>query len=262
MNFKFLYLYIISISLFSSEIYRKATLDDLSKLLELIERHAIKDSKKIVILPKRFRRDVLIKNIESGSIFVAEDSDEIIAYKKLFLIKENQKDEILKNELRIGRGEKLFGGSITDKLEFVISDELEIAPGLSIYTGGDFTRDDKRGLGISTKLTDFALNFVSELVRAEIEHHSSLSLVYGLTDSNAGEFPGHHLDRSTSILKSFRKFLESVTNSDIAKILHFRYRAFMPCFDSESTELKPLPDDQSIPGVGCVLTYILKDRYE
>lgn len=44
---------------------------------------------------------------------------------------------------------------------------------------------------------------------------------------------------------------EGITFSQ--KIELARYSSFKPTFDSESTECRPLPDDKSIPGFGCII---------
>jgi GNAT superfamily N-acetyltransferase len=131
--------------------YRKANIDDVPGLLDLINNYAIKDNDKIVILPEKFRANYIKELIEEEKIFVAmqtstssfPEKTEIIGYKKLFLFTDKDElDSTLINELHCK--------------------ELLDVNGAFIYDGSDFTHPDYRGRGINSNLTLFALDSIKD----------------------------------------------------------------------------------------------------
>lgn len=247
--------------------YRKAEEADLHKVLALINQQAVYDSDKIVILPRDFREKSILGAIDKKRLFVACDNDRIVGYKKLFLLNdEKEKQEILSDELRC-LGKKAvcsYSGIIDDKNVFIQTKNfspLIDAYTSYIYDGADFTLSSYRCKGINSTLTTKALEYNLDMIQKHIDDHASkcISLVYGITQDNAGEIVGVYPDRTPSILKSFKKFISVLEKrNDPISLEHYRYEARKPTFDPESKECKPLPDEQSIPGFGCVLTYTLK----
>lgn len=247
-------------------VYRTARQEDLDQLLELINTQAVYDRDKIVILPNKFRAGALQAGINKNRYFVAEANGKIIGYKKLFLMAdEKEKEDVLVNEIRcidnehnctfagIIGNDDLFeqDGSIPSKQHF----------DLCIYNGGDFTCPAYRGKGINKQLTNQALLSLIEPVRQQIQEKkaSAITMLFGLTKANAGEYPGAFADRTPSIVKSFRTFLNEFENCQSGvQLLHNRYRAFMPTFDPESQECVPLDDKHSVSGFGCILTHQMK----
>lgn len=250
--------------------YRQATPSDLSELLELINNHAIHDHKKIVILPKKFRQGSLQSSIEKKRIFVAQDKDKIVGYKKLFVINDEiEKGDILTHEIRCINNEKncTFAGFINQDNTFINDSAQLLCSGNSIciYNGGDFTLPEYRAKGINSTLTNVALFSCMPDIKTQIQQQkaNAITMLYGITKANAGEQPGRPSDRSVGIIKQFKSFIQALENKQNPVILqHHRYNAFMPTFDPESLVLKPLPDEQSISGFGCVLTYQLKESHE
>ena len=66
----------------------KATQSDVMPILKVINEQAVHDNTKIVILPKNFRQIVLEDNVSKSKLYCVKQhsSDEIIAFKKLFII--------------------------------------------------------------------------------------------------------------------------------------------------------------------------------
>ena len=272
--------------------YRQARTEDLTELLKLINTQAVHDNEKIVILPKKFRRGSLLSKIEKNRIFVAEDKGKIVGYKKLFLIcDETEKNGILKDEIRCINNEEnctfagsisircinneencTFAGSISNSNDGKFSTDKSELPkdcyNICIYNGGDFTLLTHRRKGINQQLTNMALLYLIPTVKKQMHDKQAktifISMVYGITAANAGKQPGGTGDRTPSISTSFKaSFIQVLENhKDKISLQHRRYRAFMPTFDPESQEQKPLPDKDSVAGFGCVLIYQLRGTDE
>lgn len=265
--------------------YRQAKPEDVPSLLHLINTCAVKDSAKIVVLPKKFRQTSLEDAIKKGRIFVAlaKDTEQehkhsgltqkssphdaaarVVAYKKLFVIKNaTEKKEILANELRCTDPKKCsFAGTVTHdgRCTQVRAPSVKNMFSCCIYNGADFTHPDHRGNGINQQLTACAL----DTIKSDLESGDSpyITFLYGMVKENAGTKPGDKTDRSVSLAKAFAVFLASLYNTKPTAIefLHLRYPAFMPTFDPESQEPRPLPDEKSVPGYGCILTYKCKEQ--
>ncbi len=249
---------------YSAIIYRSATTDDISQILQLIDQEVVLDKDKIVILPERFRKMALEKSIEQQRMFVATDqAGTIVGYKKIFLVSDmSEKKSILNDEIRymIDSSGCCFYGIITPDGYFQGSQEIpnplpDLSQNSIIYNGGDFTAKQYRNQGINSALTAFALNeLFSKLLPNQI-----VTMVYGITQANAGNFPGDTSDRTSNIAKTFAKTVQNRQgNQTPIAFFHTRHRAFMPTFDSKATELQPLPDSESVAGFGCTLTYPAK----
>ncbi len=249
---------------YSAITYRSATADDISQILQLIDQEAVLDKDKIVILPERFRKMALEKSIEQQRMFVATDqAGTIVGYKKIFLVSDmSEKKSILNDEIRymIDSLGCCFYGIITPDGYFQASQEIpnplpDLSQNSIIYNGGDFTAKQYRNKGINSGLTAFALNeLFSKLLPNQI-----VTMVYGITQANAGKFPGDAFDRTSNIAKTFAKTVQNRQgNQTPITFTHTRHRAFMPTFDPKATELQPLPDSESVAGFGCTLTYPAK----
>ena len=263
--------YAASVMMASEYSYDIATTKDIPSLLSLINTQAILDADKIVIVPEKFRSMCLQSAIEKKRMFVAKDHQgNIIGYKKLFVITDpTEQQDILINEIRC------MGGDTRCTLSGEIDNNGSIAEGAAalsdstqttyVYTGGDFTIATHRGQGINSALTDASLNHIQDQIKTHIKENKSksLALLYGITRANAGERPGAYGDRTPSIAQSFRSFVQDAFNSTKAiTFAHHRYQAFKPSFDPASQELRPLPDNKSIEGFGCLLTYDLGEHNE
>lgn len=245
--------------------FELASEQDIDKITNIIDNDARHDSQKIVILPKKFQKDILQKNIENGKLFVAKNNNSILGYKKLFVLENEEKHDVLVNEIRC-TAEPVYQAKIYENLEFIDSqDNLVINPdssnNLIIYTGGDYTLPQFRGCGINSKLMDYSLSLIKPEILEKLRDNKIifLSLVYGITKYNSGQVPGDKGDRSYYIAKAFINFIKSLGFQDNIALDYARYKSFMPTFDYNSQELKPLPDEQSVPGFGCILTYKLNN---
>ncbi len=64
-------------------------------------------------------------------------------------------------------------------------------------------------------------------------------------------------ERYRSVYNTYASCNPYHAQANVCETFTFRYPAFMPTFDPESEELRPLPDDQSIPGYGNAIVYLL-----
>ena len=255
--------------------FRQATHSDIQGIVDLINTEAYKDSDKIVVVPKIFRTIYIQSAINKGRIFVASNNEQIIGYKKLFCITDAEElDDILINELRCKNSNPVVCKSVSipdltsqnSSSEDII--QIFSSPATYIYNGADFTHPNYRGQGINTQLTKYALNFVvkSTIEQIKDQKSSELALIYGLTQANAGKEDNVLDGRTNGIIKQFIPFAELIAKAyDLIPpsiLLLSRHYAFKPSFDPKSTECRPLSDEQSIPGYGCLITYKLKQKSE
>ena len=245
--------------------YRQANEADVPTLLALLEHASNDDRNKIVILPEPFRAAALQSAIKKERLFVATTDGAIIGYKKLFLISDQEeKNQLLQDEIRcIGpRALLTYAGRIDHAGQLHDLPPTHVDPRIyttCIYNGGDFTALSHRGNGVNRELTNYALRAVLHDTQEHVQTHQAdaITMVYGLTEANAGQEPGKSPDRTPSIAKSFQTFVNKM-GVPVETTDHYRYRAFMPMFDPASTALRPLPDEQSIAGFGCVLSHTRK----
>lgn len=233
----------------------QATPDDVSDIVKLYETVGISEQDKIVILPVKFRERAVQGAIAKKRLYVARTQEgELIGLKKFFVIQdEEEKHDVLTGELRSDQQPcrvALYNGK-----DFVDAPgaALPHEGGIHMYTGGDLTHPDYRGKGINTSLTNKALDDNIELVKELLDGNQPISLVYGITQHNAGEGDAHAKDRTISIVKSFEPFVQKLFGHSVP-ISYQRFPAFKPSFDQNADECKPLPDAYSVPGYGCVLT--------
>lgn len=246
--------------------YARAQEKDVAGIVDLINKEAIHDDKKIVILPEKFRAGATEGAVKQKRMFVAHHKDLPVAYKKAFILDDaKEKTDTLENEIRCRSGKRTLAGYYDgDTAIFTPTPKAEKSEypdsNVYIYNGADFTHPTYRGHGINKGITDTAFTHLAAATKIAIKKaptHARLALIYGLTNANAGEKGG--IDRTPHILKSFIPFIKAL-GLDHTTIHHERFRAFMPTFDARSEECIPLPDDQSIPGYGCVLSVPLNAR--
>lgn len=260
-------LFFSPISTFAME-YRKATFQDIDSMVVLMNEEAHKDSDKIVIVPKAFRRNYVQDGIEKGRFFVAvASSEKIVGYKKLFgITDEFELNNILLDELRFQQDKHVMSVlvAIDDLNKSVIDYEpIDIHNTFYIYNGADFTHPEYRNRGINNQLMLHALGEVGdEYLR--MEHKRKLALVYGLTKDNAGDDNDIVGGRTKGIVKEMISLVKVMAKKigvpEPASLLLSRYTAYKPSFDPESSECIPLPDAESIPGYGCMIFCALRDE--
>ena len=250
---------------------RVSTEEDAQGILNLINTHAIKDNDKIVVLPESFRLENVRKGIAAKRYFVAYDTSakKIVAYKKLFLLQEEQeRKNVLEEELRLQGGKSTFvDGACFLCNEGPCLQSLSIVPTsiptpkqcVYIYTGGDFTHPDYRNRGVNSALTDYALNTVQSAVREQLLKNQvhQLALVYGLTHLNDYElYLRGGASRTPHIANALARFimlLQPTKKTNTIPIVHQRFKSCMPTFDLHASECVPLPDDKAVAGYGNIL---------
>lgn len=256
--------------------FHNALTSDANNIVKIIDEQAHHDSTRIVVLPKQFRLTATKQAIDKKQLYVAKypaSNNDIIAFKKLFLIKkEKEYNRIATDEIRCTGPTKMFvSAHIFDSDHRVVTPVklYETSPfsfknSAVIYFGGDYTVPEHRNKGINSQLTDFAFDAIIEETMQAITTHNltHLILLYGLTAANAGEGNGE-IDRTPSIVRSFKRFGQKIVskcNHTPVKnnsVQHIRYESFMPTFNPEDNECKPLPDDQAIAGYGNILIFPL-----
>ncbi len=249
-------------------ICEKAQSTDAACLDSLMLTEGINDKDKIVILPNKFRKKSIQSAIEQDRIFVARCNQEIVGYKKLYLLSNAEEcADLLRDEIRC------VNGSLIDYSLHVRNGVNQYArcnlaetsiptytdTALYIYDGADFTKATFRGKGINQDLTNKAFSMVQECTQRHIEETqaSRLILVYGLTHLNDYNDRGEGKSRTPSIVSSFASFISTLTGTYPDEIRHYRYKAFMPTFDLEAQECIPNSDSEAVPGYGNVLEVTL-----
>lgn len=253
--------------------YRHAISDDVAGVVQLVAKHAYKDTDKIVIVPEKFRASYIQNAIDTRRLFVASCGKKIIGYKKLFCITDQgERNDILNNELRC-KEETLAGYELvpisdcsSQELASVNSTKLRSRSVTYIYNGADFTHPRYRKRGVNANLTRCALNAISFAVIKESKYQKAtyLAMVYGLTRFNAGRESDLLDGRTRSIVKEFISFAKEITDelkcADPSHLMVSRYHAFMPSFDPKATACIPLPDEHSVPGYGYLITCALDQK--
>lgn len=257
----------------SSMICKRAGEDDIRGVLKLTNEQAHADNSRIVVLPKIFRERAITDSVKNEKLFVAQMNPEIIAFKKLYIISDEQEyDTIVDHELRCRYSQDSVSVHTNDvKTDSFAVPNFGYHNSICIYFGGDYTAPMHRNKGINSTLTRYAFSAITHEAFSVIENEvfleypqnkrmSYIVLLYGLTKANAGEGSGE-IDRSPSIIRAFKQFVMNFADLCQYKkdeaIIHSRYKSFMPTFDPEATECVPLPDDQAIAGYGNVLIFPL-----
>lgn len=254
--------------------YRQAKAEDVSAILQLVDTSNTEDDLNIVKLPIKFRQLALHANITHNRTFIATNASNVVGIKKLFLFDKHSDEfnELLQDELRmIGQKSHVtFNGHLTSQNSKITiaecADNVIIKHnynnGLYIYNGADFTHQAHRGNGINSQLTNYALMHNQEAIQNALSNkpYDFIAMVYGLSKYNAGSQPGASGDRTPSIAATFIGFLQKTFGTiDMNRMIHARYAAVKPTFDPNAQICAPLPDEQGVPGYGCVLLYSLKD---
>lgn len=252
--------------------YNRAVDTDTQALVDLINTEAYKAENQIVVLPGKYREASIQSGIEKQRLFVAQDKDQLVGFKKLFLVKEQQEcNDILRDEIRCIDGLLLAQAEIDlennfspKQIDNETMQDVYNSPTTYIYNGADFTSPKYRGKGINSQLTKFALAAVTDDIIAHAQQHESkyIAMLFGLTDDNAVDPNNLIAGRSKGIVALFKTFAQQVTQKagyeKPSKMLASRYLAYKPSFDPQSDECRPLPDEQSIKGCGCVLAFKLR----
>lgn len=246
--------------------YKQATMADIDDIIDLMQTWAILEKEKVFVWPKKLCYEPIKKNIGEGKFFIARDSNSnaLIAYKRIFYI-DNEKElkRITQKEIRcaneepilvdVGKFDEFGNYEQINSLPFSLLDN-----DICIYTGSDFTHPLYRNKGINDALMNFAFNQIKNKIAFAIDEKKAKRIVlfFGLVHTNASINLSKQKDRSFTIAHAFRSLCTSFTNKNIFLQL-YRYKAYMPVWDMNATEWYHIPDDQSIPKFGCVLTCCL-----
>lgn len=222
--------------------YRLANTSDIPQLLNILDiiSQDPEDNKKVLVLPIKFRRQSLDNAINKHKIFVAADeSNNIISMKKLFVIKEAI-------ELKSTLYEEL---KATD--EYNLNDTF-------IYNGGEYTLPAFRQRGIMYELTKYAYNSIKSEVLAHVQLNNSKKLIL------LAGFLKENLYRLKVLIDQFKAFIVNIENksNDLESKIELnlelqQYIAFKPSFDASSEELTLLPEDPSLEGLGNIISFNL-----
>lgn len=230
------------------------------------------DSDKILILPKACQRAFVEGMIKHNYLFIAMDGNKLVATKKLFIATGEDKKDILENLIRakgsrVGKGEPSYRGKMNDDgrlTPYATTAEVP-AMGVAIYDGFEYTRDAYRGKGINKKLTEFAYKTIAKSVSDALDKSpiKRLTLLYALMYPNAGKQPDMKPDRTPGLAQTFRSFIKNHIPNQTGPIVFelSRYKSYLPTYKPESKDCNNkdlLPDEQSAPIYGYVLTYELK----
>jgi hypothetical protein len=239
---------------------KRADLSDHEIILKLINEQAIADADKLVILPKPFRSNALTSAINAGRIFVATKNGEVVSYKKMFVIDDEQEcNETLHDELRIIGTKPVIAGRFDAEGKFIKEHnefEVPVDNTLFIYNGAEFTHPEHRGKGFNKQLTTAAVTTLMSTIRAELAQNNNcqnIAIVYGMVKANAGAVPGDANDHRTRVSLAGLRHVMRELNCTANAIQHARFIAYKPSFDLDGTECKPLPDDQAVAGYGNIV---------
>ncbi len=276
---RILFLVVSLVSIFAQAdiVYRQALESDadigtvVQGVLDMLK-DASSDSDKILILPEACRKAFVEGMIKHSYLFVAMDGNKVIATKKLFIAKGEDKKDILENLIRaegskVGQGEPSFRGKINNdgRLTSYANATAVPAMGIAIYDGFEYTRDAYRGKGINKKLTEFAYSTIAKSVSDELNKSpiKRLTLLYALMYPNAGQRPDMKPDRTPGLATTFRAFIQKHIAGQTGPIVLelSRYKSYLPTYkpdskDCNSEDLRP--DVESAPIYGYIMTYELK----
>jgi hypothetical protein len=249
--------------------FQQATDKHAQQIVDIINNHAFADNTKIAIFPKKFREPDIQDNIKKGRLYCAANkADEVIAFKKLFIINDEQEyNKRTTNEIRCTGNNNCHVRTQVFNADHSNLDTIPTVPfsftnSVIIYCGSDYTLPAYRNQRINSELTNYAFNAIKNDTLNAIKKNNfdNIVLLYGLTKDNAGEQGG--IDRTPSIVRAFRRFVERVSMQALNKpattntmILHSQYEATMPLFDPESNECIPCT---TIGKYGNVLIFPLK----
>lgn len=195
------YVYILIMLTFSSLIQaadgtlmcRLGCPEDIPGILEQYEKaEKNMDADKIVVLPKAFRESSLLASMQKQRLFVAVEGDKVLGFKKLFLLSDRERHEVLSDEIRCRESSVCAGFVNRNSLDLVsvmTNQDFDDSGIVVIYSGGSFTDPGCRGKGVNSQLLKFALKRAKEEIIKQllISETKGLALSYGLTEANAGE---------------------------------------------------------------------------
>src|SRR5438105_9121361 len=246
---------------FNISFYR-ASQNDIQGLVDITQQisNSDIDCQKVVVLPIQFQEPSIRKNVELKRLFIAKQTsnDQIVGYKKLFVIQDEQElRDIRENEIRCTGllAKKVDSALIQIHIAFKRISRKQMffssSSDLYLYTGADYVLPEYRQRGINTLLYDCAFNRLqNKLTKIKKAKNSRrVILLYGLTYLNDYDDEGNGTSRTPSIAKAFYNFLKQA-HINVSEFSHHRYRAFMPTFDLHARECIPLSDDKSIRGYG------------
>jgi len=253
--------------------YRKAQAADIPSILELMKEAASSYDDRVVIVPEACRESFVKGMIDKNILYVAVSDKKVVGTKKFFIAEGAEKRDILENLVR-SEGKKADKSPLREKVgnEGKVIESLATPAsndwGVCLYTGFSYTLESFRRLNIQKKLTEFAYGDVAEKVKELLRTRGQkkVSLIVVLTYPNTGMRPNEGYkegyDRTPSLAKGFQSFIKKYIETTLEgtpALERSRYNTFLPAFDPVSKTCDvPLPDEQSQPAYGYILTYELK----
>lgn len=199
--------------------YRLAKQKDLEKILSLYDNFSDDDKSKLVVFPDiELQKNIILENIKNKRLFVAQDSDskKIISFLKLFIINNNQElNEIVDQELNLTEALKPFKQKKC----------------IYFYYGSAYTVLEFRKQGISTKLLNFAFNYLYKNHVERFLNKEHLILLYGQVKAN---FDNKYIE------KAFKEFIANGFYNKYIEI--YSYELATSCYIKSEVKHIPLND--------------------
>jgi len=249
--------------------FRRACLEDIDKILQLYTQFTEDDKDKLLVFPPHLQKDIIIKNIQKGRLFVALDNESgnITSFLKLHIVDKNEIGTILNEELCLGQNSPIvkehsyhFAMETVNDFKSQLAHvetpnatlsqtEKELIRGnkakscLFLYHGSAYTGGAYRGRGISTQLLQYAF----DSFKKSFAHKKFLALLYGQVDANTN---------NVAMIRVFAKCLAESAPSRAGNgitLQHLISRAFKPEVD-ENGNLEII-HDQKHAGIGNMVIF-------
>jgi hypothetical protein len=257
--------------------YRRAQSSDVDAVVDLMG-EAASYTDRVSIVPKFCRKSFVEDMIKRNVLFIAVSDDKVVGIKKFFIAEGAEKKNVLENLIR-SEGEKADKAPLRNKLGNegkIVSSLSSPAPkdlGVCLYSGFGYTEASFRKQKVYKNLAEYAYAETVEQVRAALRTSGGrkITFMFVLAEPNVGLsreddlHPNVGYDRTSSMARGFQAFIKKyfAKPADVIELESSRYKSFLPTFDQESQECKPLPDDdaRAVPDFGYVLTYELKNDF-
>lgn len=245
-------------TVYSEIIRRRATLQDVTEILNIQRQFDNDDKNKLLIYPDEKKRDNIVSTINKNKLFVSIDTrtNNIVNIIKLFVIEtRNEFNEILEElGFRSNGTNKTpaeffndfnYNVNIEDirnvrKIETSLLQDIEIDNFLNfprncvyIYYGGAYTLREYRNQGINFHLIKYALNTViSE--QAGSHHNPYMSLLYGQVDANKNNM---------GMIRAFAEIIMHHNHIDFINLQHLICEAFKPTLIFANSEIQVIHEN-------------------
>lgn len=256
---------------------RLAQKDDAQKIVDLIATYLPKDKETVIIYPKQFRLEMIIKAIEKQHMFIALKENHIVGFKEIYLIRTQHELNETLDELGYLNNKQTIDTKILkpeDQYKKPLSTSYNYIPNinnLTINLNLDFTHPHYRHQKINTQLAKYAFQYMQPQVKEWAQQHNSrkITLIYGLselndwniTENDKSDASLKKQSRTPNIAQSFAQFIQDIKFSEKAPDLNLeRVITYMPTFDENATTCEPVSQDKWPLSSGNTLTYSIEDN--